>query len=92
VPSTSLDKACSKQWCYTNQMARRRPFIPLPIPMREQIEDAAIDCGSVTFAGALALETSIKREAYEIAGQMRRVVTVEVSENDVIVSFTLAAA
>jgi hypothetical protein len=60
--------------------------------MREQIEDAAIDCGSVTFGGASARTNSIKREAYEVAGQFRRAVTVEVSGNDVIVSFTLAAA
>jgi hypothetical protein len=77
-------------------MAKRSQFIPLPIPLptsvREQIEDAAIDCGAVTFAGASAMITSIEREAYEVAGQFRRVVTVEVNGKDVIVSFTLAAA
>jgi hypothetical protein len=68
-------------------MAQPTPIIPI----REQLEDAAIDCKSIKFAGASDRLTPIKRVAHEVAGELRRVVTVEVSGKDVIVSFMLAA-
>ena len=68
----------------------RQPLAKPPptIPLREQIEDAAIDCKSLTIVGASAQVTAIQRVALEVAGQFRRVATVEVSGNDVTVSFT----
>jgi hypothetical protein len=62
------------------------------LPLRDQIEDAAIDCKSLTIAGASNQITSIKRAAHVVAGQFRRVATVEVNGKDVTVSFTARPA
>lgn len=61
--------------------------------MREELEDAAIDCRMLTFPNATAFQLGqIKRLAHEVATQFRRVVSVEVSGPDVIVSYALPAA
>ena len=60
--------------------------------MRQKLEDAAIDCRSVTLPGTAIYVNQIKRIAYEVAEQFRRMATIKVAGNDVVVSFMMWAA
>jgi hypothetical protein len=64
----------------------------MPVPMRQQLEDAAIDCRSVTIPGGADRTEQIKRVAFEVAGQFRRTVAIEINGSDVVVSFFLSTA
>jgi hypothetical protein len=66
--------------------------VALPVPMRQQLEEAAIDCRSVTFHNGASRTQEIKRVAFEVGGQFRRTVTIEINSRDVVVSFILSAA
>ena len=66
---------------------RRRAF-----SVRQQLEEAAIDCRSVTFHKGASRTQQIKRVAFAVAGKFRRTVTIEINGSDVVVSFTLSAA
>ena len=60
--------------------------------MREELADAAIDCRSVTFPGAIRQADQIRRLALEAAKEFRRQATVEVKRLDVVVNFRMAPA
>ena len=61
-------------------------------PRLRRLQDAAVDCRSVTFPGAAGQITLIRRLAFQVAGEFRRMVTVEVRGQDVTVAFSLSAA
>lgn len=73
-------------------MAKPPPPPLIPAPMREQMEDAAIDCKSVTFKDESSQVIFIERVAYQVAGLFRRVATIKISGKDVTVSFMMAVA
>jgi hypothetical protein len=58
--------------------------------VRQQLEEAAIDCKSMTFHGASARVDQIKRVASEVAGQFRWTAMIEISGSEVVVSFFLS--
>jgi hypothetical protein len=64
----------------------------MPVPLRQQLEEAAIDCRSVTFHNGASRTQEIKRVAFEVGGQFRRAAMIEVNSRDVVVSFILSAA
>jgi hypothetical protein len=55
--------------------------------VRQQLEDAAIDCRSVTIRGGSDRTEQIKRVAFAVAGQLRRMATIEINGRDLVVSF-----
>ena len=57
--------------------------------MRERLDDAAIDCRSVTFSGAYRQVDQIRRLALRTAKEFRRQALVEVSRSDVVVIFIM---
>jgi hypothetical protein len=61
------------------------------VPMLEQFEKAAIDCQSVTLLEASSRVNQIKRIAHEAAGQFRRIATIELDGQDVVVTFVQSA-
>ena len=65
----------------------------MPVSSRlRRLQDAAVDCQSVTFPGAAGQITLIRRLAFQVAGEFRRMVTIEARGQDVTVAFTLSAA
>ena len=62
------------------------------LPLRRQLEEAAIDCKSVTIRNGANRIAQIKRVAFAMAGQFRRTVTVEINGRDVVASFIRSAA
>jgi hypothetical protein len=66
---------------------RRRAF-----SVRQQLEEAAIDCRSVTFHNGASRTQQIKRVAFAVADKFGRTVAVEINGGDVVVSFILSAA
>ena len=57
--------------------------------MREKLEDAAVDCRSVTFSGACEQVEQIRRLARRAAKDFRRQAFVEVQLSDVVVTFRM---
>ena len=57
--------------------------------MREKLADAAIDCRSATFPGAIGQADQIRRLAVEAAREFRRQATVEIKHFDVVVTFRM---
>jgi hypothetical protein len=72
--------------------ALRYRGVAMPVPLRQQLEEAAIDCRSVTFHNGASRTQEIKRVAFEVGGQFRRAAMIEVNSRDVVVSFILSAA
>jgi hypothetical protein len=66
--------------------------VVIPVSVRRQLQEAAIDCKSMTFHGASARVDQIKRVAFEVAGQFRRTVMIEINGSEVVVSFFLSLA
>ena len=64
----------------------------MAVPIRQQLEEAAIDCRSVTFHNGASRTQEIKRVTFEVGGRFRRTVTIEINSRDVVVSFILSAA
>jgi hypothetical protein len=62
------------------------------LPLRQQLEEAAIDCEPVTFHNGASRTQEIKRVAFEVAGQLRRTVTIDVNGRDLVVSFISSAS
>jgi hypothetical protein len=57
--------------------------------MREKLDDAAVDCRSVTFSGAYEQVDHIRRLALGAAKEFRRLAIVEVKLSDVVVIFRM---
>ena len=91
-PSTDLPISRVNGAGFAPAPRRATVDIAMPVPARQQLEEAAIDCGSVTFHGASSVADRIKRVAFEVAEQSRRLVTIEIDSGDVVVSFYISAA